>query len=58
MGNKKRLWMKLCNKCYNFNFHIVNFPFCQVAYHGPLYGVYILFLAAHIMMTLDIAIKS
>ena len=27
--------MKLCNKCYNFNFHIVNFPFLSSSIPWP-----------------------
>ena len=41
-GNNNRLYTKLYDKCDDFNFHIVNFPFLSSNIpSGPSYGVYI-----------------
>ena len=64
IGNNNRLYTKLNDKRDDFNFYIVNFPFLSSNIpSGPSYDVYISQLiryanAAHIMMTLDIAINS
>ena len=43
IGNNNRLYTKLYDKCDDFNFHIVNFPFLSSNIpSGPSYGVYIL----------------
>ena len=63
MGSDNRLYIKLCDKRDNFDFHIVNFPFLSSnILSSPSYGVNISQLkdmqgAAHIVMTLDIAIN-
>ena len=42
IGNNKRLYTKMYDKCDDFNFHIVNFPFLSSNVpFGPSYGVYI-----------------
>ena len=55
--SNNRLFTKLCGKCDDFDFYIVNFSFLSsnISY-SPTYGVYIQG-AAHIMMTLDISIS-
>ena len=61
--SNNRLYTKLYDKRDGFDFHIVNFPFLSSNIpSSPSYGVYISQLisyagAAHIMMTLDIAIN-
>ena len=45
IGDSNRLYTKLYDKCDNFNFHIVKFPFLSNNIRsGPSYGVYILHL--------------
>ena len=59
IGNNSRLYTKLHDKRDDFNFHS-----CQVSYHLALHMVFIFRSlsdmqdAAHIMMTLDIAMTS
>ena len=61
--SNNRLYSKPYDKHDDFNFHIVNFPFLSSNIpSSPSYGVYIsqpirYACAAHIMMTLDIAIN-
>ena len=55
--SNNRLYTKLYDKRDDFDFHIVNFPFLSSKIpSSPSYGVYMQG-AAHIMMTLDIAIN-
>ena len=64
IGNNNRLYTKLYEKRDNLNFHIATFHSCQVTYHLALHMVFTFHSlsdmqdAAHIMMTLDIAINS
>ena len=64
IGNNNRLYARLYDKCDDFKFHIVKFPFLSSnILSGPTYSVTFHTLsdlqdAAHIMMTLDIVINS
>ena len=65
IGNSNRFYTTLYDKRDDFNFHIVNFPFLSSNIPSGIYHMVFTFYslsdmrdAAHLMMTLDIAIIS